>query len=63
MTVDGVVANVGSANLNGRSAACDEEINVVVIDPDVVRIARRATSTTTSSAASRSNRGAGRPDR
>ncbi len=27
MTVDGVVANIGSANLNARSTACDEEIN------------------------------------
>jgi cardiolipin synthase len=38
MTVDGVVANVGSANLNSRSMALDEEINVVMIDPDVVQI-------------------------
>jgi cardiolipin synthase len=37
MTIDGVVANVGSANLNARSTACDEEINVVVLDSDVVR--------------------------
>jgi cardiolipin synthase len=35
MTVDGHVANVGSANLNSRSMALDEEINVVVIDDDV----------------------------
>ena len=34
MTVDGVVANIGSANLNARSTACDEEINVVALDPD-----------------------------
>lgn len=38
MTVDGVVANVGSANLNTRSMACDEEINVVALDPELVRI-------------------------
>jgi cardiolipin synthase len=38
MTIDGRVANIGSANLNGRSAACDEEINVVVMDTDVVAI-------------------------
>jgi cardiolipin synthase A/B len=38
MTVDGLVANVGSANLNNRSMALDEEINVVVIDPAVVQI-------------------------
>ena len=37
MTVDGLVANVGSANLNNRSMALDEEINVVVIDPAVVQ--------------------------
>jgi cardiolipin synthase len=35
MTVDGHVANVGSANLNSRSMALDEEINVVVIDEAV----------------------------
>jgi cardiolipin synthase len=33
MTVDGIVSNVGSANLNTRSTALDEEINVVAIDP------------------------------
>ena len=38
MTIDGVVANIGSANLNSRSTACDEEINVVALDPEVVRI-------------------------
>ena len=38
MTVDGVVANIGSANLNSRSTACDEEINVVALDPELVRI-------------------------
>jgi cardiolipin synthase A/B len=32
MTVDGAIANVGSANLNTRSVALDEEINVVVVD-------------------------------
>jgi cardiolipin synthase len=37
MTVDGRVANVGSANLNSRSAALDEEINVVAIDDALVR--------------------------
>ncbi len=36
MTVDGLVANIGSANLNGRSANYDEEINLVVIDPALV---------------------------
>jgi cardiolipin synthase len=38
MTVDGIVANIGSANLNSRSTSLDEEINVVVIDDDVVRV-------------------------
>src|SRR6185437_13443991 len=32
MTVDGLIANVGSANLNARSTTLDEEINVVAID-------------------------------
>ncbi len=32
MTVDGLVSNVGSANLNARSTRLDEEINVVAID-------------------------------
>ena len=35
MTVDGVVANIGSANLNARSL--DEEINLVAMDPELVR--------------------------
>jgi cardiolipin synthase len=41
MTVDGIVANIGSANLNARSSALDEEINVVVMDDDVVRLLDR----------------------
>jgi cardiolipin synthase A/B len=36
MTVDGQVANVGSANFNTRSIALDEEINAVVLDSAVV---------------------------
>jgi cardiolipin synthase len=36
MTIDGVVANIGSANLNARSTALDEEINLVAFDPDLV---------------------------
>jgi cardiolipin synthase len=36
MTVDGQVANVGSANFNARSLNCDEEINMVIFDPSVV---------------------------
>jgi cardiolipin synthase len=38
MTVDGIVANVGSANVNHRSALLDEEVNLVIHDPDVVRV-------------------------
>ena len=38
MTVDGVAANIGSANLNARSATLDEEINVVVLEPDLVGV-------------------------
>jgi cardiolipin synthase len=32
LTVDGLVANVGSANFNPRSVTWDEEINVVALD-------------------------------
>jgi len=38
MTVDGVVANIGSANLNARSTELDEEINLVVFDPELVHV-------------------------
>jgi cardiolipin synthase len=38
MTVDGLVANIGSANLNTRSVALDEEINLVALDPGLVEI-------------------------
>jgi cardiolipin synthase A/B len=38
MLIDGVVANIGSANLNARSTACDEEINVVALDAELVRV-------------------------
>jgi cardiolipin synthase len=37
MTVDGQVANVGSANFNSRSLKCDEEINMVIFDELIVR--------------------------
>jgi cardiolipin synthase len=37
MTVDGLVANVGSANFNARSTELDEEINLVALDPELVR--------------------------
>jgi cardiolipin synthase len=36
MTVDGVLANIGSANVNSRSTELDEEVNLVVFDPTVV---------------------------
>lgn len=36
MTVDGRVASVGSANLTSRSLLLDDEVNVVVFDPEVV---------------------------
>jgi cardiolipin synthase len=35
MTVDGVLANIGSANLNARSTSLDEEINLLTIDRDL----------------------------
>jgi cardiolipin synthase len=35
MTIDGIIANVGSANLNNRSVSLDEEVNLVVIDRDL----------------------------
>jgi cardiolipin synthase A/B len=35
LTIDGLLAVVGSANLNSRSVALDEEVDLVVIDPDV----------------------------
>ncbi len=38
ITVDGVVATVGSANVNQRSTQYDEETNVIIFDPDVVDI-------------------------
>lgn len=37
MTVDGVVANIGSSNLNARSVTWDEEINLVAMEPELVR--------------------------
>jgi cardiolipin synthase len=38
ITVDSAVASVGSANLTSRSLLLDDEVNVVVFDPDVVRV-------------------------
>jgi cardiolipin synthase len=37
MTVDGLIANIGSANLNARSVTWDEEINMLAIDNQLVR--------------------------
>ncbi len=37
MTIDGIVANVGSANLNSRSVALDEEVNLVALDHELVQ--------------------------
>ncbi|MDQ1435287.1 MAG: cardiolipin synthase [Actinomycetota bacterium] len=36
ITVDGVLADIGSANLNARSTSLDEEINVVAFDEELV---------------------------
>lgn len=36
MTVDGLVATIGSANMNRRSMDHDEEVDLVVLDPGVV---------------------------
>lgn len=36
MTVDGLIANIGSANLNSRSTELDEEINLVAVDGELV---------------------------
>ena len=41
MTVDGLVANVGSANFDSRSLVLDDEVNLVVFDPDVVAVLDR----------------------
>ena len=41
ITVDGVLATVGSANMNQRSTQFDEETNVVIFDPDVVAVLDR----------------------
>ena len=38
MTVDGMLANIGSANLNARSTELDEEINLVAFDAELVRV-------------------------
>ena len=38
VTVDRTVASVGSANLTNRSLLLDDEVNIVVLDPEVTRI-------------------------
>jgi cardiolipin synthase A/B len=38
MTVDGFVTNIGSANLNPRSVAWDEEVNLVALDPALTAV-------------------------
>ena len=38
MTMDGIVANVGSANFNARSLNCDDEINLVAFGPSIVKV-------------------------
>ena len=38
MTADGCVASVGSANFNSRSLRKDEEVNLVVFDPELVEV-------------------------
>ena len=38
MTVDGTVASVGSANFTSRSLLLDDEVNLVVLDPEVVSV-------------------------
>jgi len=41
MTVDGLMASVGSANLNSRSMSLDEEVNMAVLDPELVAVLDR----------------------
>jgi cardiolipin synthase len=38
LTLDGLVSVVGSSNLNMRSLSHDEEVDVVMFDPDVTAI-------------------------
>jgi cardiolipin synthase len=38
MTMDGIVANVGSANFNARSLNCDDEINLMAFDRSIVKV-------------------------
>ncbi|MGH9226756.1 MAG: phospholipase D-like domain-containing protein [Acidimicrobiales bacterium] len=38
ITIDGIAASVGSANLNARSMMQDEELNLAIFDPMVVKL-------------------------
>jgi cardiolipin synthase len=38
MTLDGLVSNIGSANLNTRSVAWDEEVNLVAVDHELTAL-------------------------
>ena len=38
LTIDRLVSSIGSANLNRRSTTYDEEVNLVVFDPEVTRL-------------------------
>jgi cardiolipin synthase len=41
ITVDGLIATVGSANFDNRSLRTNEEANLVIFDPEVVRVLDR----------------------
>jgi cardiolipin synthase A/B len=38
LTVDGIVASVGSANVNNRSSLYDEEVNLIIYDREITAI-------------------------
>lgn len=38
LTIDGIVASIGSANVNNRSSLFDEEVNVVVYDEELTGV-------------------------
>jgi cardiolipin synthase len=41
LTIDGICAVIGSANINGRSMERDDELSLVIHDPDVVAVLDR----------------------
>jgi cardiolipin synthase len=41
MTIDGLVSNIGSDNVNSRSTACDEEVNLVTVDRELAGVLDR----------------------